>query len=88
MATAKHTIESIRTVDKLNDVRRAWSPDRGYVIVGFNDIQAMGEVTRILEESDFIPFDIDHNWLVEGKEVHTMHFCHESEKENWIDPKI
>jgi len=88
MTTAKDSIDVTRKVDSLNKVRRAWNPDRGYIIVGFDDIQAMGEVTRILQEHNYIPFDIDHNWLVDGEEVEAMHFCHESEKEHWIDERI
>jgi hypothetical protein len=88
MATAKESVEITRKVDQLNKVRRAWNPDRGYVIVGFDDILAMGRVVEMMEENDFRPFDIDDSWLVDGKEVHTIHFCHESESEHWIDPKV
>ena len=88
MTTAKDTISVTKEIDCLNKVRRAWNPDRGYIIVGFNDIQCMGEVTRILEDNGFIPFDIDHKWLVDNKKVPAMHFCHKSEKEHWIDEQI
>jgi len=88
MTSAKNTVSVTKRIDNLDKVRRAWNPDRGYIIVGFDDKLAMSEVTRILEDNEYIPFDIDHNWLVDGKEVTAMHFCHESEKENWIEPRI
>jgi uncharacterized protein (DUF2147 family) len=79
MTTAKETIETVEEINKLNDVRKAWAADRGYVIVAFSDYGrgVMGTVTNMAQEANYRPFDADDDWLVEGKECVVLHFAHE-----------
>lgn len=83
MTTAKDTVETAKGIDKLNNVRRAWAADRGYVIVGFDGYGdgVMGSVTNTMQIANYRLVDADDDWLVEGKECVTLHFAHEDRED-------
>ena len=87
MTTAKNIIEVVKRVRKLNNVRDAWSPDRGYIIVGFDNNEAMSRVIEIMEENNYRVFDIHPDWLVDGKECHALHFAHH-DRDDLIENRI